>query len=447
MNVLAVCERPQVIPFKPQEVSIQKMPTASPQGRTEGSRTESSNVQCALKEVTTNVKENSQKNRSHEIVAAVIRVISAGGGGANALNRMIEEKLTGVEFISINTDIQDLYNKSRADVKVQIGAKVTGGRGAGGKPEKGESAAIEAQDAIKEVVTGADMVFITAGMGGGTGTGSAHVIAKIAKQSGALTVGVVTMPFDFEGRYKMMLAEEGIKKLRAEVDTLIVIRNQHLFKIIDNSTPLDKAYLLADAILCQAVKGISEIITETGFQNTDFADVQTVMLGKGEALMGIGSALGANRALDAVNSAIDNPLFGDTSIDGATGVLINIAGPETMTLVEINNIIKTVKEKCDPDVHLIHGIRIDNVFEDSIQVTVIATGFQSVKLEETKKAAAEKDESSETFNYDEYVKRFEKNKRPEFLPPRDYQEDLDVPTALRNYKAEERKPEVPMELE
>jgi len=447
MNVLAVCERPQVIPFKPQEVSVQKMPTASPESRTEGCRTESSKDTRVLKEVSTNVKENSQKNRSHETVAAVIKVISAGGGGANALNRMIEARLSGVEFISVNTDIQDLFNKSRAGVKVQIGAKVTGGRGAGGKPEKGESAAIEDQDAIKEVVAGADMVFITAGMGGGTGTGSAHVIAKIAKQSGALTVGVVTMPFDFEGRYKMMLAEEGLKKLRAEVDTLIIIRNQHLFRIIDNSTPLDKAYLLADEILCQGVQGISEIITETGFQNTDFADVQTVMLGKGEALMGIGSALGENRALEAVNNAIDNPLLEDTSIDGATGVLINIAGPETMTLVEINNIIKTVKEKCDPDVHLIHGIRIDNAFENSIQVTVIATGFQSVKLEETKKPAVEKEEASETFNYDEYVKRFERNKRPDFLPPRDYQDDLDVPTALRNYKAEEKTNIEPLELE
>jgi len=437
MNVLSVCERPQVIPFKPQEVSVQKMPTASSQG--ENPR--------ALKEVTTNVKENSQKNRSHETVAAVIKVISAGGGGANALNRMIEAGLSGVEFISVNTDIQDLFNKSKAQFKVQIGAKVTGGRGAGGKPEKGESAAIEDQDAIKEAVSGADMVFVTAGMGGGTGTGSAHVIAKIAKQSGALTVGVVTMPFDFEGRYKMMLAEEGLKKLRAEVDTLIIIRNQHLFRIIDNSTPLDKAYLLADEILCQGVQGISEIITETGFQNTDFADVQTVMLGKGEALMGIGSALGENRALEAVNNAIDNPLLEDNSIDGATGVLINIAGPETMTLVEINNIIKTVKEKCDPDVHLIHGIRIDNAFEDSIQVTVIATGFQSVKLPETKQTNAEKEEASETFNYDEYVKRFERSKRPDFLPPRDYQDDLDVPTALRNYKAEEKSAAEPLELE
>jgi len=433
MNVLAVCERPQVIQFKPQDVSYPKGLTTSTQLRTEGLE-----VPRALKEVTTNVKDNMQKNRSQEAVAAVIKVISAGGGGANALNRMIDARLSGVEFVAINTDIQDLYNKSKSPNKVQIGAKVTGGRGAGGKPEKGESAALEDQDAIKEVIAGADMVFITAGMGGGTGTGSAHVIAKIAKQLGALTVGVVTMPFDFEGRYKMMLAEDGLKKLRAEVDTLIIIRNQHLFRIIDNSTPLDKAYLLADEILCQGVQGISEIITKTGFQNTDFADVQTVMQGKGDALMGIGSASGENRAMEAVNNAIDNPLLEDTSIDGATGVLINIAGPDTMTLVEINNIIKTVKEKCDPDVHLIHGIRIDNEFENTIQVTVIATGFNNVPQPEVKQVKTEKEETSETFDFNDYVKRVEKTKRPEYLPQRDYQDDLDVPTALRNYRAEER---------
>ena len=196
----------------------------------------------------------SKAQSAREAVPAVIKVISAGGGGANALNRMIEAGLSGVEFIAVNTDIQDLYNKSKAETKVQIGARVTGGRGAGGKPEKGENAAIEDQETICEVLRGADMVFITAGMGGGTGTGSAHVIAKIAKQLGALTVGVVTTPFEFEGRYKMKLAEDGIAKLRAEVDTLIIIRNQHLFKIIDNATSLNKAYLLADEILCQGVQ-------------------------------------------------------------------------------------------------------------------------------------------------------------------------------------------------
>ena len=414
MNVLAVSERSQVIQLKPQEVSFPKI----------------------LKEPAANVKENFQKNCSQQAVPAVIKVISAGGGGANALNRMIEAKLFGVDFIAINTDIQDLFNKSKAEKKVQIGAKVTGGRGAGGKPEKGENAALEDQDVIKEVVAGADMVFITSGMGGGTGTGSAHVIAKIAKQAGALTVGVVTMPFDFEGRFKMGLAEEGLKKLRAEVDTLIVIRNQHLFKIIDNSTTFDQAFLLADEILCQAVQGISEIITETGFQNTDFADVQTVMQGKGDALMGIGNAFGDNRAMEAVNNAIDNPLLEDNTIEGATGVLINIAGPETMTLVEINNIIKTVKEKCDPDVHLIHGIRLDNRFNNAIQVTVIATGFQGVRETEMPQAITEKTEQSETYDIDEYLKRYEKTKRLDYLPQRG--EDLDVPTAIRNFKAEEK---------
>jgi len=402
MNVFAVREQPQVLQFS-----------------------------NALREVTTNVKENLQKNNQQEAVPAVIKVVSAGGGGANALNRMIEARLYGVEFIAVNTDIQDLYNKSKADTKVQIGGKITGGRGAGGKPEKGESSAIEDHDAIREALAGADMTFVTCGLGGGTGTGSAHVIAKIAKQLGALTVGVVTMPFEFEGRYKMILAEEGLRKLRAEVDTLIVIRNQNLFNIIEESTTIDKAYLLADEILCQGVQGISELITKTGFQNTDFADVETVMKGKGDALMGIGFASGKNRAVEAVNNAINNPLLDDTSINGATGVLINIAGPEDITLIEIQSIVKTVKEKCDPDVHLIFGIRKDNEFDNSIQVTVIATGFQEVKKPEPKKPVIEKTENQETFDYNKYVKLLDKTKRSDYIPQRE--DDLDVPTALRNY--------------
>ncbi|MCL2443972.1 MAG: cell division protein FtsZ, partial [Treponema sp.] len=322
MNVLAVCElaanqklrtegfeipgvKPQVLQFKPQE--------AAP----------------SLKVVSVN--ENRENRNLHRDTPAVIKVISAGGGGGNALNRMIDANLAGVEFIAANTDIQDLYKKSKADVKVQLGAEVTGGRGAGGIPEKGEKAAIEDQIAIAESLKGADMVFITAGMGGGTGTGSAPIIARIAKQLGALTVAVVTTPFEFEGRYKMKLAEEGIAKLREEVDTLIVIPNQYLFKIIDNTTSYNKAYMMADEVLCRGVQGISELITETGFQNTDFADVETIMKGKGDALMGIGFGTGENRALDAVANAIDNPLLEDTSIEGATGVLINIAGPDDIT--------------------------------------------------------------------------------------------------------------------
>jgi len=417
MNILAVREKPQtsesqltqahVIQFKPQE--------------------------------TTNLQENFQPyfdQTADKQVPAVIKVISAGGGGANALNRMIDTNLGGVEFISVNTDVQDLFNKSRADVKLQIGAKVTGGRGAGGIPGKGEKAAIEDMDIIANALKGADMVFITAGMGGGTGTGSAPIIARIAREQGALTVAVVTTPFEFEGRYKMRLAEEGIAKLRQEVDTLIVIPNQYLFKIIDNTTSYNNAYLLADKVLCHGVQGISELITKTGLINIDFADVDTVMNSKGDALMGIGYGTGENRAMDAVTNAVDNPLLEDTSIDGATGVLLNITGPEDITMVEIQNIIKTIKEKCDPDVHLIHGLIIDNELVNSVQITIIATGFPSSKYEEIKSVPPVKTKAPDFIEYNEFGKMIERTKRPEclsYLPQREYQEDLDIPSVIRNY--------------
>ncbi|MCL2208654.1 MAG: cell division protein FtsZ [Treponema sp.] len=414
MNILAVRENPQtsepqahVIQFKPQEKTVRQ--------------------------------DNFQQQFSHTFdsqVPAVIKVISAGGGGANALNRMIDTNLGGVEFISVNTDVQDLFNKSKADMKLQIGARVTGGRGAGGIPGKGEKAAIEDMDVIADALKGADMVFITAGMGGGTGTGSAPVIARIAREQGALTVAVVTTPFEFEGRYKMRLAEEGIAKLRQEVDTLIVIPNQYLFKMIDNTTSYNNAYLLADEVLCHGVQGISELIIKTGLINIDFADVDTVMRNKGDALMGIGCGTGENRAMDAVVNAIDNPLLEDTSIDGATGVLLNIAGPENITMVEIQNIIKTIKEKCDPEVHLIHGLHIDNGLDNNIQITIVATGFPSVKYSEAKPASAAKTQDSDFIDYDEYVRMVERTKKPEYLsylPQREYQDDLDVPSVIRNY--------------
>ena len=426
MNVLAVSEKQNtvqqeaaeaqstkvhVIPFKPQEA---KKP----------------NENCVLQ------PHRRSTDRHVENVPAVIKVISAGGGGANALNRMIDSSLGGVEFISVNTDVQDLYNKSKANVKLQIGARVTGGRGAGGVPDKGEKAAIEDVDVIAEALMGADMVFVTAGMGGGTGTGSAPVIARIAREQGALTVAVVTTPFEFEGRYKMRLAEEGIAKLRKEVDTLIVIPNQYLFKIIDNTTSYNNAYLLADKVLCHGVQGISELITKTGLINIDFADVETVMKGKGDALMGIGFASGENRSLDAVKNAVDNPLLEDSSIDGATGVLMNITGPENITMVEIQNIIKSVKEKCDPEVHLIHGLQIDPELEDGIQITVIATGFPKAKYIETESGAAAKTADPDFIDYNEYVRMVERTRRPEYLsylPQREYQDDLDVPSVIRNY--------------
>jgi cell division protein FtsZ len=373
-----------------------------------------------------------------EPMPAVIKVVSAGGGGANALNRMIENSMSGVEFIAINTDVQDLTKKSKAKVKVQIGTVVTGGRGAGGKPEKGEQAALDDKQSIIEVLKGADMVFITAGMGGGTGTGAAPVIARIAKELGALTVAVVTTPFEFEGRYKMKLAEEGIAKLRDAVDTLIVIPNQYLFKLVDNTTSWNDAYIMADKVLCQGVQGISELITKTGFHNVDFADVETIMKGKGDALMGIGVGKGENRAMAAVTNAIDNPLLEDTSIEGASGVLINITASNDITIVEINNIIKTIKDKCDPEVFLIYGLRIEPDLEDFIQITVVATGFDCSSYMGVKQGD-KKVKDSDFINYSEYVRMRERTKKPDYLgylPQREYQDDLDLPPVIRNYNSQ-----------
>jgi len=262
------------------------------------------------------------------------------------------------------------------------------------------------------------------------------VIARIAKQLGALTVAVVTMPFEFEGRYTMKLAEEGVKKLREEVDTLIVIPNQHLFKIVDNKTSFNQAFKIADEVLCRGVQGITDIIVETGFQNTDFADVDTIMRGKGDALMGIGYGSGENRVADALKNAIDNPLLEDTNIDGATGVLVNIVGPEDISLVDIQNIVKTIKEKCDQEVHLIYGIRTDPKMEDSVQITVIATGFPGNKKANANQSAEVDTIDSDFIDYNEYVKMVERTKKPEYfslIPEREYHEEIDVPAVIRKH--------------
>jgi cell division protein FtsZ len=377
-----------------------------------------------------------------EPVPAVIKVIGAGGGGSNAVNRMIESGLSGVQFIAVNTDVQDLFNKSKAKTKLQIGAKLTGGRGAGGRPEIGEAAAGDDTDIIADALEGADMVFVTAGMGGGTGTGSAPVIAKIARDMGSLTVGVVTKPFENEGRYRMKRAEEGIAKLREAVDTLIVIPNQHLFKIVDRSTPLSKAYLTADDVLRQAVQGISDLITRTGIINTDFADVESTMKGQGDALMGIGFGSGENRSKDAAEKAIDNPLLEDTSIEGATRLLVNIAGPEDISLVEVDEVMNTIRAKADPEVNIIHGVRFDPELEDSVQVTVIATGFRSGVVQPAAAKPADEEQKiikPDFIKFDDFVQIREGNKRPDYsgcLPPRgyEYQEDLDVPAVIRRHE-------------
>jgi cell division protein FtsZ len=308
---------------------------------------------------------------------AIIKVIGAGGGGTNAVNRMIECGLQGVEFISVNTDLQDLVKKSKAHIKLQIGQKLTGGRGAGGNPEKGEKAANEDMDTIREHVKGADMVFVTAGMGGGTGTGAAPIIAKAAREEGALTVGVVTKPFGFEGSFKMGLAEEGIKKLREAVDTLITIPNQQLLNMVERKTPLLQSYLMADDVLRQGVQGITDLITQPGLINIDFADVESTMRNQGDALMGIGFGTGENRAAEAAKKAIDNPLLEETTIEGATRILVNVAGNDELSLVELDEVINIIRSNADPNVVIIHGVTLAPELGDNLRVTVVATGFNA----------------------------------------------------------------------
>ena len=305
---------------------------------------------------------------------AVIKVIGVGGGGSNAVNRMIACGLEGVDFIVTNTDQQAL-NLSNAEKKIAIGSKLTGGLGAGAKPEVGEKAAMEDTETLKEILKGANMVFVTAGMGGGTGTGAAPVIAKLARDQGALTVGVVTKPFDFEGKYKMQLAEEGIRKLRSAVDTLIVIPNQHLFKIADKKMSLKEAFQRADDVLRQGVQSISDLITRAGYMNVDFADVKTTMAGKGDAIMGTGFGKGENRAVDAATNAINNPLLEDSRIEGAQNILISITGDETLTLDEIQEISSIINATADPQVNIITGTALDQNMNEEIRVSVIATGF------------------------------------------------------------------------
>jgi cell division protein FtsZ len=311
-----------------------------------------------------------------------IKVIGAGGGGCNAVNSMIDHGLRQVEFIAANTDQQAL-KMSRAQKKLSLGTKLTGGLGAGGNPEVGEKAAMEDRDAIAEALRGADMVFVTAGMGGGTGTGSAPVIAQVAREQGALTVGVVTTPFEFEGQKKMELAEEGIAKMREAVDTLIIIPNEHLWSIIDKKTTKREAFLKADDVLRQGVQGISDLITVSGDMNVDFADVRTTMEKQGEALMGIGTGSGENRAMDAAQRAVANPMLKETTIAGARHILINITAGNEILAFEMKGIADYVKEKADPKALIKVGTVEKNAGEDDkLQVTVIATGFRGNNIKE-----------------------------------------------------------------
>ena len=304
---------------------------------------------------------------------AVIKVVGIGGGGVNAVNRMIDAGLKGAEFIAINTDAQALL-MSDADVKLDIGRKLTRGLGAGAAPEIGKQAAIDHTEEIEEVLRGSDMVFVTAGEGGGTGTGGAPIIAKIAKDAGALTVGVVTRPFSFEGKRRAMQADEGIENLRKEVDTLIVIPNDRLLSISDRSISAPEAFKTADQVLLSGVQGITDLITTPGLINLDFADVKSVMDGAGSALMGIGSARGEARATRAAELAISSPLL-EASIDGAHGVLLSIAGGSDLGLFEISEAAELVAKCAHPDANIIFGTVIDDALGDEVRVTVIAAGF------------------------------------------------------------------------
>lgn len=306
---------------------------------------------------------------------AQIKVIGIGGGGSNAVNRMIEAGLRGVEFISVNTDAQALY-LAKSERKLQIGEKLTKGLGAGANPEIGQQAAEESREEIKNILSGADMVFVTAGMGGGTGTGAAPVIAEIARELGSLTVGVVTKPFTFEGRRRQTTAEKGIAELKNKVDTLIVIPNDRLLQVVEKRTPIVEAFRIADDVLRQGVQGISDLIAVPGLINLDFADVKTIMKETGDALMGIGVASGDNRTMEAARAAISSPLL-ETSIDGARGVLLNITGGSDLGLFEVNEAADIVAEAADPDANIIFGAVIDDSLQDEVRVTVIATGFDN----------------------------------------------------------------------
>lgn len=348
---------------------------------------------------------------------ASIKVIGVGGGGNNAVNRMIDSGVQGVEFISVNTDAQALQ-ASKANIKMQIGEKLTRGLGAGANPDVGKKAAEETREALENVLRGADMVFVTAGMGGGTGTGAAPIIAQIAKDTGALTVGVVTRPFKFEGKKRSLQAEGGIASLKEKVDTLIVIPNDRLLEIVDKNTPMIEAFKQADNVLRQGVQGISDLIAVPGLINLDFADVKTIMTEKGSALMGIGVASGENRATEAAKKAIMSPLL-ETSIEGARGVLMNITGGTNLSLYEVNEAAEIVQSSSDPDVNLIFGAVIDEGLKDEIQVTVIATGFDERKPHTATTS----------------------RKTPDYLPhPQDdragIRDDFDIPTFLRNKNRE-----------
>jgi cell division protein FtsZ len=370
---------------------------------------------------------------------AVIKVVGIGGGGVNAVNRMIEAGLRGVEFIAVNTDAQTLL-MSDAEVKLDIGRETTRGLGAGSDPEIGQRASQEHADEIEEILKGADMVFITAGEGGGTGTGGAPIVAEIARNLGALTIGVVTRPFGFEGRKRATQADVGITELKKAVDTLIVVPNDRLLQVADPDTPMVDAFRMADQVLYQGVDGITSLITTPGLINLDFADVRSVMAGAGSALMGIGLGSGGDRATEAAKSAISSPLL-ESSIDGAKGVLLSIAGPTDLTLHEVNQAADAITRVAHPDANIIFGAVVDDALGDEVRVTVVAAGFDKTApaaveprfesrlsrlLEEPERDEPELpsilvDDEGDVFSSEE-------PERPSF----DAEEDLDIPDFLKS---------------
>ncbi len=357
---------------------------------------------------------------------AQIKVIGVGGGGSNAVNRMVEEGIHGVEFIAINTDSQALL-LSEAPQRVRIGDKLTRGLGAGGDPIIGEKAAEESREEIDAVVDGADMVFITAGMGGGTGTGAAPIIAEISREAGALTIGVVTRPFTFEGSRRRAVCEEGMERLKEKVDTLIVIPNDRLLDIVDKKASIQAAFRLADDVLRQGIQGISELITVPGLINLDFADVKAIMSEGGAALMAVGRATGDNRAAEAAQQAISSALL-DITIEGARGILFNVRGSNDLSLYEVNEAAEIVRKAAHPDVNLIFGAVIDPTMNDEIQITVIATGFDGTAQLRRSSSNAKRPTQAVAAGHEEdgtKIRHF-----PTSLPF-DEGGDLDIPTFLR----------------
>jgi cell division protein FtsZ len=346
---------------------------------------------------------------------AKIKVIGVGGGGNNAVNRMVESGVRGIEFVALNTDRQALYS-SRAEIKLQIGEKITKGLGAGANPEIGSKAAEENRNDITEAIKGADMIFITAGMGGGTGTGAAPVVAEIAKELGILTVGVVTKPFTFEGKKRLSQAEKGIMELKDKVDTLVTIPNDRLLQVADKKTTMSQAFLMADEVLQHGIQGISDLISVPNLINLDFADVKTIMQDKGIAHMGIGIASGDNRATDAAKLAIKSPLL-ETSIEGAKSVLLNITGGGDLGIFEVNEAADLIRQSVDQDANIIFGAGIDEALGESIKITVIATGFEenSNSIKGTKEKNISKKDSKE----------------PEEIHIDESLGDLDIPIFLR----------------